>query len=160
VLLKLRKPSESEILRLKAIADYQFGWPAGDFLFPHENQIIVGVSPATRRIREVYDSEGLIAVLRAHDYYYSLSLLGADRLRRGFPPPRLRVVVKALREKMKTIFAHDIIDVDINFRAGDEVIIVDTEDRLLGVGRLRLSPADILSKVSGEAVRVRKLVRR
>ena len=158
--MKLRKPSEGEILRLKAIADYQFGWPAGDLLFPHEDQIVVGVSPSTRRIREVYDSEGLIAVLRAHDYYYSLSLLGADRLRKGFPPPRLRVVVKSLREKTKTIFTHDIIEVDTNLKAGDEVIIVDPEDRLLGVGRLRLSPADILSKVSGEAVRVRKLVRR
>ena len=158
--MKLRRPSKSEVLRLKAIADYQFGWPAGDLLFPHENQIIVGISPTTRRIREVYDSEGLIAVLRAHDYYYSLSLLGANRLRRGFPSPRLRVVVKTLHEKMKTIFTHDIIDVDINLRAGDEVVIVDAEDRLLGVGRLRLSPTDILSKVSGEAVRVRKLVRR
>lgn len=158
--MKLRKPSKNEVLRLKAIADYQFGWPAGDFLFPHENQIIVGVSPATRRIREVYDSEGLIAVLRAHDYYYSLSLLGADRLRRGFPPPRLRVVVETPHGKMKTISSHNIIGVDASLRAGDEVIIVDVEDRLLGVGRLRLSPADILSRVSGEAVRVRKLVRR
>jgi len=158
--LKLRKPSEGEIFRLKAIADYQFGWPAGDLLFPHEDQIIVGISPATRRIREVYDSEGLIAVLRAHDYYYSLSLLGADRLRKGFPLPRLRVIVRMLREKTKTVFANDVIDIDTNLKAGDEVIIVDPEDRLLGVGRLRLSPADILSKVSGEAVRVRKLVRR
>ncbi len=153
----MRRASAEEVLMLRAIADYQFGYPAGELLIPDEP--IVGVSPSTRRIREVYGSEGLLAVLRAHDYLYSLSLAGARRLL-ALPPPRLRVVVRdADIVARKSLGCNDIVSVDAALRAGDEVIIVDEEDNLLGVGRLRLSPEEISAGCWGEAVRVRKVVK-
>jgi len=153
--LILRKASREEVVRLRSIADYQFGWPAGDHLIPGD--CLVGISPATRRIREVYGDEGLIAVLRAHDYQFSLSLLGGRLLKSCFPPPRHRVVVRAPLES-KSVPTRLVVEVDPLLRPGDEVLVVDESDRLLGVGRLRMPVRDILEGCAGEAVRVRKLV--
>lgn len=155
--MRVRKPTPREVEVLRGIANYQFGWPAGDALITDE--VTVGVSPATRRIREVYGEEGLLAVLRAHDYFYSLSLAGAARLLRVFPRPRLRVVVEAPLIS-KSVDCSKVIEVDPMLYAGEEVIVVDEDDSLLGVGRLRLAPSEIgESFCRGEAVRLRKLAR-
>ncbi|AEM37968.1 PUA domain containing protein [Pyrolobus fumarii 1A] len=156
--MKLRRASRWEIVRLRAIADYQFGLGAGECLVPDD--AIVGVSPNTLRIREVYGGEGvLLATLRASDYFFSLSIEGAKRLLSCFPRPRLRVVVDPSRVPHKSVPTEAILDVDEELRAGDEVIVVDLGDSLVGVGRLRLSPLEIKSGVRGEAVRLRKKVR-
>jgi archaeosine-15-forming tRNA-guanine transglycosylase len=157
VLLKLRKATPEEVLRLRGIANYQFGWPAGDVLV--DDDAVVGVSPGTRRIRELYGREGLLAVLRAHDYFFSLSLLGAKRLLSAFEKPRLRVVVGVERLESKSVPCRLVRDVDESLYAGEEVIVVNQSDMLLGVGRLRLSPVEIREDFCwGEAVRLRKLV--
>ena len=154
--MRLRKPRPDEVKALRGIANYQFGWPAGEVLISDDT--VVGISPATRRIRELYGSEGLLAVLRAHDYFFSLSPLGAKRLMSVFKPPRLRAIVSS-PPRSKSVPCKIIIDVDDNLYAGEEVILVDNEDNLLGVGRLRLSPTEIREDFCvGEAVRLRKLV--
>ncbi|BEP18585.1 hypothetical protein PYJP_19370 [Pyrofollis japonicus] len=154
--MRLRRATRSEVLRLRAIADYQFGYPAGDLLIPDD--VIVGISPATRRIREIYGSEGLLAVLRAHDYLYSLSINGARRLL-ALPEPRLRAIVNS-NEISKSIPCYKIISIDEELRPGDEVIILSEEKELLGIGRLRLSPLEIREGCGSEAIRVRKRVRK
>ncbi len=155
--MRLRRPTPREVEVLRGIANYQFGWPAGEALITDE--VTVGVSPATRRIREIYGDEGLLAVLRAHDYFYSLSLAGAARLLRVFPRPRLRAVVKTPIAS-KSIGCSMVVDVDPMLYAGEEVIVVDEHDSLLGVGRLRLAPSEIREPFCrGEAVRLRKLAR-
>ena len=151
--MRLRRPSLAEIERLRAIADYQFGFPAGNILI--SDDIVVGVSPSTRRIREIYGPEGLLAVLRAHDYLFSLSLNGANRLLK-LPEPRLRAWVVGLRGK--SVRCRDIVRIDESLRPGDEVIIVSRESRLLGVGRLRLAPLEVAERCESEAIRVRKKV--
>jgi len=158
--LRLRRASEWEVRMLRGIADYQFGWPAGRVLVPDD--VVVGVSPGTRRIREVYAGEGLVAVLRAHDYFFSLSLLGARLLLGAFEAPRLRAVVGRgwVERGVKSVRCRDVVDVDPGLYAGDEVIVVDEEDGLVGVGRLRLAPSEIREPFcEGEAIRLRKVVR-
>ncbi|KSW11353.1 RNA modification enzyme MiaB [Pyrodictium occultum] len=152
----LRPATREEVLRLRGIADYQFGYPAGDLLIPDD--AVVGVSPGTRRIREVYGEEGLLAVLRAHDYLFSLSPRGARRLL-SLPEPRLRAWVSpdAMGELRKSIPCRAVRRLDTSLLAGDEVIVLDERGVLLGVGRLRLSPEEILEEECwGEAIRVRK----
>ncbi len=142
---------------LKGIANYQFGWPAGDLLVTDE--VIVGISPATRRIRELHGAEGLLAVLRAHDYFFSLSLAGAKRLLK-LPEPRLRAYLSVGRNKVltKSIPCSLIKRVDETLYAGEEIIVLDSSGELVGVGRLRLSPSEILEEqCRGEAIRLRKL---
>lgn len=153
----MRRATREEIVRLRAIADYQFGPGAGECLIPDD--AILGISPNTLRIREVYEAQGrLIATLRAHDYMYSLNILGASKLLTCFEKPLLRVIVDREKLLTKSIPAVAVIELDERLRAGDEVIVVDTEDNLIGVGRLRLSPLEIKARVYGEAVRLRKRV--
>ena len=155
--MKLRRATPEEVERLRAIADYQFGEGAGECLI--DDNALVGVSPNTLRIREVYGAEGvLLATLRANDYLYSLGVEGAKRLLSCFDPPRLRAVIDPSRVPHKSVPTEAVLEVDDELRAGDEVIVVDPEDRLVGVGRLRLSPLEIKAGVRGEAVRLRKRV--
>ena len=152
------RPSREEILRLRAIADYQFGSGVGRVLIPDD--VIVSKSPNTLRIRHVIiEGEGTVVTLRAQDCLYSLHILGGSRLLEGFDPPRFRVIVSndvaEHVERGGNVFARHVVDVDPNLRAGGEVVVVDEEDRLLGVGRLRLSPSEIPYFSRGEAVRVR-----
>ncbi len=155
--MKFRRASEWEVRRLRVIADYQFGWGAGECLIP--DGVVVGVSPNTLRVREVRSPEGvLLATLRASDYFYSLSLEGARRLLSCFERPRLRVIVDPSRVRHKSIPSSAVLNVDDALRAGDEAIVVDGSDSLIGVGRLRLSPLEIKAGVAGEAVRLRKKV--
>jgi uncharacterized protein with predicted RNA binding PUA domain len=159
--LIVRRPLHYELARLKLIADYQFGEGAGECLLGVE-EVLVGVSPATRRIREVYiPGQGLYLVLRANDYLFTLSLTAAQRLKQCFPPPRLRVVVDSAKLAKKSVPCNAVVDVDSSLRPGDEVIVVDQNDGLVGVGRLRL-PVDIIRAPNcrGEAVRLRKRVER
>ena len=144
---------------LKSIANYQFGYPAGEVLITKD--VLVGVSPATRRIREVYrPGIGLFLVLRAKDYRYSLSIPAARILLENYRSPRLRVIIDGSLE-YKTVPCRLVQEVDGSLRAGDEVIVVDTSDRLIGVGRLRVSPREVLEdSCVGEAVRLRKKAER
>lgn len=154
--MKIRRPSLEELEFLRGIADYQFGYPAGDILITDD--IVVGVSPTTQRIREVYGEEGLLAVLRAHDSFYSLSLAGAERLLR-LPSPRLRAFIRASSLATKSVPCRLVSYVDPGLYAGEEVIVVNLEGKLLGVGRLKLAPVEILESCSGEAIRLRKIVK-
>ncbi len=156
--LKLRRAERWEVERLRVIADYQFGLGAGACLIPDD--ALLGISPNTLRVREVRDGEGrLLATLRANDYFYSLSLEGARRLLECFEPPRLRALIDPRLAPHNSIPSRAVIEVDEGLRAGDEVIVVDERDSLLGVGRLRLSPLEIKAGVYGEAIRLRRRVR-
>ncbi|BES82550.1 PUA domain-containing protein [Pyrodictium abyssi] len=152
----LRPATREEIDRLRGIADYQFGYPAGDLLIPED--AVVGVSPGTRRIREVYGEEGLLAVIRAHDYLFSLSVNGALRLLK-LPEPRLRawIATNGAEELRKSIPCWMVKRLDPELLAGDEVIVLNENGLLIGVGRLRLAPEEILEEGCwGEAIRIRK----
>ncbi len=140
------------------IADYQFGPGVGDCLIP--DNVLVGVSPSTRRIREIYvEGVGLYLVLRANDYMYTLSIPAARRLLECLPPPRHRVTVREGGGLLKSIECGSIVSVDPDLRPGDEVVVVDERGELLGVGRLRLPVELVVSPgCRGEAVRVRKRV--
>ncbi len=155
----VRRPADHELRRLMAIADYQFGPGAGDCLF-EGLEVLVGVSPATRRIREVYvQGRGLYLVLRANDYMYTLSLDAARRLLSCFEPPRLRVIADPSKLLRKSVPCHAVVGIDESLRPGDEVVVVGEGDELIGVGRLRL-PVSVISSPGcrGEAVRLRKRV--
>jgi archaeosine-15-forming tRNA-guanine transglycosylase len=153
--LIVRRASASEVSMLRSIANYQFGYPAGELLVPDD--AIVAVSPATRRIREVHGEEGLLAVLRAHDYLFSLSVKGAQRLLK-LEEPRLRAKLRVPGDELKTksINCRLVAEVDPELLPGDEVIVIGSDGRLIGVGRLRLSPGEVSEpKCWGEAIRLR-----
>ncbi len=143
--------------RARIIADYQFGWGAGDALFPDETTF--GLSK-TGRLRYLYSRKERIATLRASDGLLTLSMLGAERLHSFFGSPRLRVVASGdaalFVAKGGNLFAKHVLCVDPEVRAGDEVLVVDSADRLLATGTAVLSPEEMLQIKRGLAVQTRK----
>ena len=154
---------EDNLKMVRLIADYQFGTGAGKALFPDDCKFII--SPSSGRVRQIVDPSGVrIATMKADTGWFTLSILGAKRLHDFFEYPKNRVVV--LNEVSdfiadgKNVFAKHVIDVDVNIRANDEVIIVNKEDVLLATGKCLLSSIEMLEMNRGVAVSVRQGVKR
>ncbi|WP_431063342.1 tRNA guanosine(15) transglycosylase TgtA [Methanobacterium sp.] len=144
--------------KIRYIADYQFGEGAGVALF--EGNVKIIKSRKTGKIRHVYDGEELIATLRASDGIFVLSMPGAKRLHQFFEYPKNRVVVNSDAEPFaregKSIFAKFVIDIDINIKANEEVLIVNENDDLLAYGKAILNANEIKDFNTGQAVKTRK----
>ncbi len=143
--------------RARMIADLQFGRGAGEALFAESTTF--GLS-STKRLRYLYSGKERIATVRANDGLLTLSLVGAKRLHGFFAAPRLRVAVSGEAAPFVAtggnVFARHVIAVDPEIRAGEEVLVVDGQDRLLATGRAVLAPEEMLQIKRGLAVQARK----
>ena len=159
---KLRRATPEETAILRAIADYQFWEGAGHALIPDEP--LLKVSRRTGRIREIIDPRNnrRIASLRAATHTFIPTLYGASLLKPTALYPRGRVVVvdEMVEDVLgkSSLFARHVLRIDYSLRAGDEVLVVDEDDSLLCVGRLVLSPEEVLQFIRGTAVRLRECV--
>ena len=149
---------KDDLAKIKAIADYQFGIPAGEALF--KGNITIEKSKKTGKIRHIYDGKVLIANMRASDSFLVLSKEGAKRLHNKMPYPQNRVVVNKDSEPFtlegKSVFAKFILDVDKDIRANDEVLIVNEEDELLAYGKALLGSSEMMDFMTGQAIKTRK----
>ncbi len=149
---------EFDAMKIKMIADYQFGKGAGDALFSGNLKIVK--SKNTGKIRNVIVDGKHVASLRAEDGFFTLRIEGARRLHTYFPFPRLRVIVSDESAEFnrigKNVFAKFIIDADENIRPGDEVIVVDENDNLVAVGKTLMNRFEMLYFTKGMAVKVRE----
>ena len=142
--------------RARIIADFQFGRGAGEALFPDDTTFKLS---NTRRLRYLFSGNERIATVRANDGLLTLSMLGARRLHAFLALPRLRVAVSEdaapFVAKGGNVFAKHIQGVDPQIRAGEEVLVVDAQDRLLATGKAVLSPEEMLQIKRGAAVLTR-----
>lgn len=149
---------KDDVKKVKAIADYQFGWGAGEALF--KGNIKIEKSKKTGKIRHIYDGKTLIVNMRASDSYLVLSKEGARRLHKACPYPLNRVVVNKDSEPFaldgKSVFSKFVVECDENIRARDEVLIVNEEDKLLAYGKSLLSAVEINNFQTGQAIKTRK----
>ena len=80
-----------------------------------------------------------------------------------FPSPELRVIVQddaaEFISEGKNVFAKFVIEMDPGLRPMDETIVVDSEDRLLGIGQVVLIREEAKAFQRGIAVKVRDGVR-
>lgn len=147
-----------DVRKLKAIADYQFGWGAGESLL--KGNINVEKSKKTGKIRHIYDGKTLIVNMRASDSYLVLSKEGAKRLHGACEYPKNRVVVNKDSEPFaldgKSVFSKFVVECDENIRANDEVLIVNEDDKLLAFGKSLLSAVEIEDFQTGQAIKTRK----
>ncbi len=160
----VRKPTNEELRFLRSIMNYQFMIDEADKVLTDD--ILLRVSKNTGRIRAVLDgiTGKLIATLVASTHTFNLWLEGGLRLHRVVSKPRLRVVVfneisNDIVEARSTVFAKHVSSIDEELRSGDEVLVVDESDNLLCVGRLVLSPEEVIQLLVGSAVKVRECVR-
>ena len=149
-----------DLKRIRAVADYQFGPGAGEALFPDEVEIVK--SRRTGRIKHIYLRGSLLATMRAEDGLLSLTISGAERLS-PILGERYKVVITEEAAPFvaegRSAFAKHIIKADPGIRAGDEVLIVAPDGRLLAVGRAVLSGREMVVFKRGVAVKVRAGVR-
>jgi len=161
------KPTDAEIEHLVWVAEYQFDYNVAECLFLKGEDIYIQRSPSTKKIRYIYvqnnNKLNLYLVLRAQDYLFSLTLLSANKIRICSNKPKFRVIIsdeaKEFISRGYNVFAKHVIDVDRSLRAGDEVIVVDKNDELVGLGRLKISGEELLEYKRGIAVNIKKGVR-
>lgn len=152
---------------LRVSADYQFGSGAGDALLPPDEPTTIrrssGGRPRQILAGDVDDTPGSPTgdrlVTYGTDGRFTLGETGARRLQATLSPPAYRVVVGEESEPYvrdgRNAFAKFVVEADPAIRPGDEVMVVDENDRLFAVGRAELSGDEALAFESGAAVKVR-----
>ena len=152
------KRRDFDIHRVRTIADYQFGFGVGKKLFPDET--IVTRSRNTGRIRGIFLEGRLLATLRAHDGFFTMTVEGGRRLKDACQPPKHRIVVTddsaEFNAKGFNVFFKFITSNDQSIVPGNEVLVVNSRDELIAVGKSVLSGSEIKHFRSGVAVKVHK----
>jgi predicted RNA-binding protein (TIGR00451 family) len=148
------------IRQVKAISDYQFGKQVTDILFKNIQDIQLKRSRSTNKIRYVYHHDNLLLTLRPNNGFFTLSFYSANIIIKNCIPPKMRVIVlndiSEYIEKGRNVFCKHVVEVDEDLRPLDEVIVVNQNDKLLAIGRLKLPVSYVKSFTSGVAVIVRK----
>ncbi len=146
----------SNLRKVRIMADYQFGKGAGTALF---NDNVSFALSKTKRVRQVSEGKERLVTVRARDGFFTLSMKGAEKLHDHLEKPKLRVVVAdeavPFVSEGKTAFAKHVLSIDNELRAGEEIIITDKNDKLIATGQLLLAPEEVLNAKQGPAVRVR-----
>ena len=154
--LETVKPHLHELRRIRVVANYQFGRGAAR-AFP--KTILITRSPNTHRIRHIFRDNDLLATYRPTDGFLALSIPGGQALLKIFKPPRRRVrVIEGVEEFIRkggNVFCKHVEKVDPELRPAEEVLVVDSKDRLLAVGKTFFSAEEMLSFKIGIAVKVR-----
>ncbi|MEM2911696.1 MAG: PUA domain-containing protein [Candidatus Bathyarchaeia archaeon] len=149
---------EDALMRVRSVADYQFGKGVGEKLFPENVEI--AYSKRTGRIRYIYLNGKRLATLRPTDGLFSLSIEGAKRIVENSVPAKCLVTVKEEVSKFIAeggdVFAVHVIKADSEIRPKDEVIVVNGKGEVLAVGRAVLSGEEMIAFKSGVAVKVRR----
>ena len=151
------KPSEDNLLkRARVLADFQFGKDIGVPLFPDGCTFI---KSRRKELRQVLFEGKRLATLRAHDGRLTLGLAGARRLHAVLKQPFYRIVISDDVTEFiaagKNVFAKHVLSADPGIMAGDEVLVVNTENQLLASGEALLGGSEIRSFSYGQAVAVR-----
>ena len=151
-----QEPTLKELVKLRVVADYLFEKGVGKGLFPDGIRIV-----KTRgRVRQVWLDGEILCSIRASDGFIVLNRRGAELLHAALVPPRLRVTVDddaaPFVAKGKTVFAKYVTAADAEIRPAEEVLVVDSSDRLLATGTALLSGTEMLAFKAGKAVLVRR----
>lgn len=150
--------ADDDLIRIRAVADYQFGAGCGEELFPETVRVVK--SRKTGKVKGIYLGDELLATLKPSDGFLAMSTPGGVRLARALPPPRYRVVViddvlEFIKEG-RNLFAKHVLASDPEIRPGEEVLITDSKDRVIAVGRAALSGEEMKRFKIGLAVKTRR----
>ena len=153
-----RPIGEVELIRIRAVADYQFGACCGEELFPDGVKAVK--SRKTGKVKGIYLGNDLLATLKPSDGLLAMSTAGAIRLANAIPPPRYRVaviddVVEFIKEG-RNLFAKHVMECDPDIRPGEEVIVTDSKGKVIAVGRAALTGEEMKRYKIGQAVKIRR----
>jgi predicted RNA-binding protein (TIGR00451 family) len=149
---------DSELRRIRAVAEYQFGPGSGMALFPDEVRMIH--SRNTGRIRHIHLGDTLIATFRPNDGVFTLTIAAAQRLLIQVPDLGYTVTVTEeaapFISKGKNVFAKHVLHAGEKIRPGDEVIIIAEKSGVIGVGKALLISDEMRAFKIGVAVKTRR----
>jgi predicted RNA-binding protein (TIGR00451 family) len=147
-----------DLKRIRSVADYQFGKGVGAKLFPENVEI--AYSKRTGRIRYIYLNGKRLATMRPTDGLFSLSIEGAKRIAENKKNAKCFVTVQNGVAKFISeggdVFAAHVVKADDAIRPKDEVIVLDENGNVLGVGKAVLSGMEMCAFKCGVAVKVRR----
>ncbi len=153
-----RRTTDMDMLRCRAVLDMQFGRGAADVLDGRKVEFVK--SRKTGRIRNVIVDGRHAFSMRARDGMFTLKMDGAKLLSQVLAPPRMRVSVEdepaTFAAKGANVFAKFVIDCDPDIRPGDHVIVTDSRDGVVAVGRALMNREEMLAFDRGIAVRVKQ----
>jgi len=148
-------------LKIRSVADYQFGKGVGVGLFPEEVEIVC--SKRTGRIRHVYLDGKLLATLRPLDGLFSLTIAGAKRMMDKVKPLKQWVIASdeaaPFVAEGKNLFAKHVVDADEDIKPQEEVLVIDRKGGICAVGKALLTGREMKSFKRGVAVKVRRGVK-
>ncbi|MFW6141658.1 MAG: tRNA guanosine(15) transglycosylase TgtA, partial [Candidatus Saliniplasma sp.] len=146
-----------DVMRVKTVADYQFGKGAGNVLTDGQLRFVKNRKGRVKNV--ILDDQHILSV-RHYDGFFTLKTEGAEILKEHFSLPNLRVKVDddsaEFNRKGRNVFSKFVLDVDKGLRPGDEALIVDKDDNMVAVGRVFLTKDEMLEYDTGMAVRVRE----
>ncbi|PKK85795.1 MAG: tRNA-guanine(15) transglycosylase [Thermoplasmata archaeon HGW-Thermoplasmata-1] len=150
-----------ETERVRQTANMQFGAGAGNALLDGKIELVK--SRATEKLRNVIVDGEHVLSMRATEGLFTLKQAGARRLHAVLSPPAMRVTIHddavPFVAEGKSVFPKFALDCDVGLRPYDECLIVDSRDRLVGVGRVLLNREEMLSFKTGTAVKTREGVK-
>ncbi|MCS6784108.1 MAG: PUA domain-containing protein [Candidatus Caldarchaeum sp.] len=143
----------------RQLFSFIFGVSGEDFL-PDECE--VEISPATGKLRRIWLDGKCLATVRPTDGMISLTVDGARRLLGFLDGVRHMVVVDDKGVKRVgdgfDVSPADILEADPAIVPGSEVLVVDVNRQLVGVGKAVLSGREMTGLKRGVAVKVRHKV--
>ncbi|MFX1313610.1 MAG: PUA domain-containing protein [Promethearchaeota archaeon] len=149
-----------DLRKVKAISDYQFGKDVTDILLNDINNIHIERSPNTNKVRYIYDRNILILTLRPTNGFFTLTLNSARKIIEKIQTPKLRAVVlndiSDFIKKGRNVFCKHVVEIDDDLRPLDETIVVNQNDELLAIGKLKLPVTYVKSFSSGIAIKIRR----
>jgi archaeosine-15-forming tRNA-guanine transglycosylase len=160
---RCKKVSEEDLKRLELMLLYYFGRYAVDILkYLDVNKLEVCLSKTTSRPRAFLYCKNLFVSVRASDFHLIPHKPLAILLHRVLPFPKRRVVVvnEMTDDILKghTVFAKHIILADETIRPFEEVLVVNEDDKLIGLGRALLDYETMITSTYGAAVQIREKV--
>ncbi|MFO7797049.1 MAG: PUA domain-containing protein [Promethearchaeati archaeon] len=146
--------------KLKGISDYQFGPDITDILFNDLDKIKIIRSRNTGKIRYIHFKEDLLLTLKPTNGFFTLGFLAAHMIIKSTNTPKLRAVVlneisEFIREG-RNVFCKHILDIDEDLRPNDEIIVVNQEQEILAIGRVKIPIPYIKYFNRGVGIDVRK----
>ncbi len=147
-----RAPSTEVVDTLRAVADFQFGPPAGDVLVPDGCRLTGRLD----RMVVVRTDRGQLCAFVAPQGHLSLTLAGGEQLA---TLDRYWVAFEGHEIRGGSLFAVGVTGADAAVRPGDEVVVRSDDGRVVAVGRSKMSGPEMCALESGVAVDIRHKVR-
>lgn len=159
-MLSAYKPTgmNPDLKRIRAIADYQFGFGIGDALFPEDASF--ERSRRTGKIRFIWIGETLLSALRPTDGFLTFTIAGAERLVLSVNSLGCTVTIQddvaEVIAQGRNVMAKHVVEAGSGIRPGDEVVVLNSKKEVQAVGRALLTADEMLAFRTGVAVRTRR----